>query len=168
LISAEPLEELDNPETYIEKIKLFDFKIMDDIYIVCARPYLQKFLDFLFKNFKVNIWTAASKSYALFVINEFILKKNPKRQLHCILFDTHCKLSKKKYSNAKKLEMVWNKFKDMNESNTYIIDDLEEICNGQQNNCFNISPFLFLEKDSESDTELLNLIKTMKNKFNII
>jgi len=168
LISSEPLDDMDDITIHLEKILKFDFKIMDDIYIVCARPHLQTFLDFIFKHFKVNVWTAASKSYAIFVINEFILKKNPSRQLNYIFFDKHCKASQRKYNTIKKLQMIWSKFStQLNSDNTFIIDDLDEVCDIQPENCFHIAPFDFLNSNSENDKELLKMIKTLKKKFHI-
>ena len=69
LISAEVSEE-HNFKKYEMKSKLFDYKDMDGYYIVYERPGLQKFLDYLFENFNVSIWTAASKDYALFIIEK--------------------------------------------------------------------------------------------------
>ena len=39
---------------------------MQDYYDIFERPHLQKFLDYLFKHFKVGVWTASSKEYAIF------------------------------------------------------------------------------------------------------
>ncbi len=61
-----------------------------------------------FKNFNVHIWTAASKGYASFIIEEFILKKDPSRKINLVLFDHHCRVSKRVYKKekaSKKLEM---------------------------------------------------------------
>ena len=43
----------------------------DGHYKVFERPGLQEFLDYLFANFNVSVWTAASKSYALFIIDKY-------------------------------------------------------------------------------------------------
>lgn len=91
----------------LEKILQFEFNIMKEsidedltdtssiLYIVFQRPHLQEFLDFLFSNFKVSVWSAASKDYVLFIINNIILKNKPTRQLEWIFFDEHCSISKK-------------------------------------------------------------------------
>ena len=71
VISAEASEELDFKK-YQEKSKLFRSDNMDGYYMVYSRPYLQEFLDYIFKNFNVSIWTAASKDYALFIIEKII------------------------------------------------------------------------------------------------
>ena len=52
LICAEPIESL--PKGDFSEFKVYN---MDDYYKVFERPYLQEFLDFLFANFNVSIWT---------------------------------------------------------------------------------------------------------------
>ena len=171
LISAEPVEE-HNFDKYKEKSKKFRYDNMDGYYIVYSRPHLQAFLDYIFENFTVTIWTAASKDYALFIIEKIILNNKPERKLDFIFFSYHCELSKniKKYS--KELSMLWDetKFPTYSKNNTVIIDDYKEdvhLC--QPNNCIIAPPFEFTEKDSENDTFLLDLIpelEKMKNRIN--
>lgn len=163
LICAEPFEDIKDVERFKERAVHFDFKNMENYYLICARPFLQPFLDFLFKNFKVHIWTAASKGYASFVVNEFILKKDPNRRIHTILFSHHCRVSKRVYKKAsKKLEMLWTVWNqpEFDADNTYIIDDLEEVKESQAKNCIDIKPFFFMDNDSEFDQELMR-IKTI-------
>jgi TFIIF-interacting CTD phosphatase-like protein len=138
----------------------FECKNMDNYFLICARPYLQPFLDFLFKNFKVNIWTAASKDYAMFIIDEFILKKDPTRKIHLILYDYHCKISQKIFKTPKKLEVLWSKWKlyEYDYSNTIIIDDLERVCESQPSNCINIKPFNFLTSENDSSLKKIQRI----------
>ena len=64
LISAEPSEEYNFAKNR-EKSKKFVFHDMDGYYVVFERPGLQSFLTYLFDNFNVSIWTAASKRYSL-------------------------------------------------------------------------------------------------------
>ena len=72
IICSETLKDLKEYENYKDKMKKYKYKNMDDCYIVFERPNLQSFLDFLFKNYNVSIWTAASKDYALFIIEDTI------------------------------------------------------------------------------------------------
>jgi TFIIF-interacting CTD phosphatase-like protein len=162
LICAEPFEDIKDPGKFKERASRFDFKNMEDYYLICARPYLQPFLDYLFKHFKVHVWTAASKGYASFIIEEFILKKDPSRKINLILFDHHCRVSKrvfKKEKASKKLEMLWTIWKqqEFDKDNTFIIDDLEEVKESQKKNCISVKPFFFMENDSEYDQELMRL-----------
>lgn len=158
LISAEPIDTYDKKNN--SKAKKFSFQKMEDYYIVFERPYLQKFLDYLFKNFNVSIWTAASKDYALFIIEKIILQNKPERKLDWIFFSYHCDLSKKIKKNSKTLQMLWDVYniQGYSEDNTVILDDYVEVYNTQKNNCIMAVPFEFLDDGSENDDFLLRLI----------
>jgi len=67
VISAETMEELGPKQK--KRAELFRADDMDGYYTVCSRPHLQQFLDYAFENFNVTVWTAASKDYALFIID---------------------------------------------------------------------------------------------------
>ena len=59
----------------LSSLKLHDMKEGNkSYYLVFERPGLQEFLDYLFKNFRVIVWTAATKSYAAFIIEKIILQ----------------------------------------------------------------------------------------------
>ena len=105
MISAEADEEYDFKK-YKEKSKLFEFNDMDGYYLVFARPGLQEFLDYIFKNFNVSIWTAASKDYALFIIEKMILVGKKERKLDWIFFSYHCDVSKKHKKGSKDLSIL--------------------------------------------------------------
>lgn len=160
LISSELKEEIDRfPEDH-PKVSKFTHSNMDDYYIVFERPHLQLFLDYLFSNFRVSVWTAASKGYALFIIKNHILKNHPERQLDNIFFEYHCKVSNQMCNNSKSLSMLWDdiKLKGYNENNTYIVDDNDSIWNHQPSNCIIAKDFEFFDENSEKDQYLLHLI----------
>jgi hypothetical protein len=171
LISAEADEEYDF-EKYKDKAKKFDFQDMDGYYLVFERPHLQKFLDFLFKNFNVSVWTAASKDYALFIIENIILAGKKNRTLDYIFFSYHCNKSKKLKKGTKDLSMFWDiyKLKNYNKNNTFILDDYDEVFNTQPDNCIPIKAFEFTKEGSENDEVLKELMKHLKtinkNKIN--
>lgn len=158
LISAEAEEEYDFVKNR-EKAKKFDFHDMDGYYIVFERPGLQKFLDFIFENFNVSIWTAASKDYAIFIINKIILQNKPERHLDWIFFSYHCNISKKLLNGTKDLNILWTMYNIANYSpeNTLIIDDYDEVYNTQNNNCIIAVPFEFTDDDSDKDQYLQQL-----------
>lgn len=164
LISAEASEELDF-EKYKDKHDKFRSDDMDGYYMVYSRPYLQEFLDYVFKNFNVTIWTAASKDYALFIIDKIILNNNPNRKLDYIFFSYHCDLSKKKKKYSKELCMLWDvhKLPGYTEKNTIIIDDYKsDVHKCQPNNCIIAPPFEFTKEGSENDTFLKDLIPQLE------
>jgi hypothetical protein len=67
LVSAEDWNTQDFKK-YKKKAKKFQFHDMDGYYIVFERPNLQSFLDYLFANFNVSVWTAASKASRLGIL----------------------------------------------------------------------------------------------------
>lgn len=164
LISAEADEEYDFNK-YKEKAKMFDFEDMDGYYIVFERPGLQTFLDYLFQNFNVSIWTAASKDYALFIIEKQILAGKPERKLDYIFFSYHCDVSQIHTGNSKRLDILWNLYNidGYTEDNTVILDDyVEDVFRSQPDNCIVAIPFEFTERGSETDKFLTKLIPKLK------
>jgi RNA polymerase II subunit A small phosphatase-like protein len=149
------------------RMEKFYWRNMENIYKVFARPGLQEFLDFLFANFNVSVWTAASKSYALFIIDEFILKNHPERKLEYILFSYHCKKSKKFRKSQKSLDILKKEFGlyDFDMSNTIIIDDHPEVYSTQPGNCLHVKPFEFTDRRSYDDDELLSVVKPTLSKI---
>ena len=139
------------------KFRKFVWMNMAGEYKVFERPHLQEFLDFLFENFNVSVWTAASKSYAQFVIDNFILVK-PCRKLKHVFFSYHCKLSIDATDAQKDLSMLWNEFglgDEYDENDTFIIDDSEEVYDTQPDRCILVRPFEFRSAMSYTDDELI-------------
>jgi len=165
IISGEPIEEYDF-EKNKKKAAKFRFETMENYYIIFERPYLQQFLTFVFKNFDVSVWTAASKDYALFIIEKIIIAGNKDRKLDYIFFSYHCGLSKKyKKDSSKELSILWNKYKlpGYNENNVVIFDDyFEDVHKNQKENCIIAKPFEFKDKDSNKDKFLKILEKYLK------
>ena len=160
LISSEELKGFVQDQ---KKLNKFRYEKMDTTYITFERPHLQEFLDFLFKNYNVSIWTAASKNYALFIINKFIRKRG--RKIDFIFFSYHCDLSTSEGRGLKGLDMLWDTFKltGYNQNNTIIIDDNNDVKKIQACNCYHIKPFYYKRKGSENDTSLLELMNGLKN-----
>ena len=161
LISSQVLEEF-NPDDY-DEIQHMTFHNMEDYYVVFERPHVQEFLDYLFENFNVSVWTAATKDYALFVVSNVILVK-PERKLDLLLFSYHCRWSEKNNNGHKGLKTIWDDIKipGYDETNTYIIDDLPEVNEIQPGNSIRIEPFDISKKDSEHDDELLKVADKLK------
>lgn len=158
LICSEELPSF-NFMKYKQKMNLFEYEFMENLYVVFERPDLQDFLDFLFDNFQVSVWTAATKSYALFIINKIIFKR-PGRKLDYILFNYHVKLSKKLGKGTKDLSLLWSNSKfelEFDKDKTLILDDNEEVFNTQKCNTLVAKPFDFEEEGSENDTFLKDL-----------
>lgn len=170
IISSQVTEDYDF-EKYKTKAKKFEFKDMDGYYLVFERPYLQEFLDYLFQNYNVSVWTAASKDYALYIIKNIILANKPDRHLDYIFFSYHCDMSLKKKNGTKDLSMLWDiyKMKGYNKNNTVILDDYYEVYKTQPNNCIAAKPFQFTDSKSENDKflhELVPKLQKMKKHIN--
>jgi TFIIF-interacting CTD phosphatase-like protein len=169
LISGEPLEEIKEINTKKIKKRCERYEKsktmhnMDNIYLIFERPHLQQFLDFLFANFNVSVWTAATKSYALFIIKNVIMTK-PERQLQYIFFKEHCELSYADNKHSKNLNVLWKNFKipNMNSNNTFILDDNDEVYETQKNNCIRAPSFEVQKDNSDKDVFLLHLEKQLK------
>ena len=164
LISAEASDEIDFSK-YKHKEDKFRVDDMDGYYMVYSRPHLQEFLDYLFKNFNVTIWTAASKDYALFIVDKIILNNQPERKLDFIFFSYHCDLSKKNKKYSKELCMLWDihKIPGYSYKDTVILDDYKaDVHKCQPNNCIIAHPFEFTKEGSENDTFLIDLIPELE------
>lgn len=138
------------------RMKQFRWENMEGVYKVFERPGLQQFLDFLFENFNVSVWTAASKSYALFIIDKFILAGRPERKLDYVLFSYHCKKSRRLRDTQKSLSILKDEFGLLNfdMDRTYIIDDHPEVYEAQPDNCISVKAFDFRDRKSWEDREL--------------
>ena len=165
LIDAHATDEYDF-EKNEEKATRFVFHDMDNYYIIFERPKLQSFLDYIFANFNVSVWTAASRDYALFIVDNIILSK-PGRKLDWVFFNYHCNLANKYYGGTKNMRLLWEKFKlgePYTEKTTWILDDYDEVYKTNKINCIPIKPFEFHAKDSSKD-DILDSIKIKLEKL---
>lgn len=166
LISAEKPSDITN----LDPVKKNNFTShnMDDLYVVFERPGLQKFLAYIFENCNVNIWTAASKDYAMFIINNIILGNHKNRKLNYVLFSYHCDISqdKSKSGCTKDLNTLWDLYniKGFNKNNTVIVDDyVEDVFDKQKNNCIIAPEFKINSANSANDTFLTDLIPYLRD-----
>jgi len=138
-----------------------------DLYEAYERPGLQKFLTFLFANFNVSVWTAASKDYACEIVDKILIGEHGNsRKLDFIFFSYHCKLAKKEKKNMKCLSIVWDIFETegYDETNTIIIDDNDLVYKDQEKNCIHIKPFDIFEDINKDDDIELKKIEDMLSK----
>ncbi len=169
LISAEATEEYDF-EKNKDKARLYKYHNMDNYYIVFERPGLQEFLDYLFDNFNVSVWTAATKDYALFIIKHIILRKN-NRSLVNVFFSYHCNISEKRMKGTKDI-MTLSELFQLGEyplNTTYILDDYDEVYKTQPDNCLIAEPFNFTDRKSHQDEFLMRAreaLEKIKNSNN--
>jgi TFIIF-interacting CTD phosphatase-like protein len=165
IISSELINEFDIRDE--NKKKLFNYSTMDNYYYIFERPGLQRFLNYLFKHFKVSVWTAASKDYGLFIIDNIILSK-ASRKIEWFFYSYHCDISQKVKKSIKDLTVLTDVFKiDDFDSNTIIFDDNEEVYEAQTERCLIAKPFNFSDKGSENDNYLEKVVRHLKMKMNV-
>lgn len=157
IIAAIALDKL-NTVKHPEKFKYKDF---EDTYRIYERPYLQPFLTKLFKNYRVAVWTAAGISYANFIIKNFILTED-NRKLEFVMWSDHCEISEERYDHPKKLKMI-----DFYSKKSIILDDNEDVLEGQTRRAVDSLDFDVTRNDAKDDDFLLvKAFDTIKKKFN--
>jgi TFIIF-interacting CTD phosphatase-like protein len=163
LIASVNIDEVKKDQNNQLYLQTYEFAVMPGYYIIFARPHLQEFLDFLFKHFNVSVWTAASREYAMFIVEKFILTK-PDRKLDFFFYSYHTNLAIKESKKLKDITMIWRKFdvKNYNSKNTYIIDDNDDVYTAQPKNTIQIRPFNHDESRSFRDREFTRIIKILQ------
>lgn len=168
LISSELVSEFDIRNE--DKMNLFRYSTMDNYYYIFERTGLQEFLSYIFKHFKVSVWTAASKDYALFIIENIILGKHKNRRLEWIFYSYHCDISQKLKKSIKDLTVLSDVFKISefeDPSESFILDDNEEVYEAQPDRCLIAKPFNFTDKGSENDDFLNQVMEQLKTKKSV-
>ena len=160
IISSEYIEKFKKRES----MKKFKHVVMPNQFIIFQRPHLQEFLDFIFKNFNVSVWTAASRDYGLFIIENFILTK-PERHLDFFFYSYHCNYTMKTEKKLKPLSLLWDTFRltNYNKDNTMIIDDNPDVYKIQPRNTYMIKEFFYNHPECENDTELLKIKHALRD-----
>lgn len=145
----------------------YDFKIEFDegkiTYFVRKRPHLNEFLDFAFNNFKVAVWTAGGKDYAIEALMKCGINLNALQ-----FFWTREKCTIKKnletgqyygLKNLNKVKKIGWKLNDV-----LIIDDVKETASENYGNLIHIKPFYYGEDDEL--LKLINYLEKIKNEPN--
>jgi TFIIF-interacting CTD phosphatase-like protein len=166
LISAVDIPPLRKDPTkeaeFQRRAKHFRVHQMGEEYYIVERPGVQVFLDFVFKHFNVSVWTAASKDYAIFVLEHVVLK--PGRKLDYFLFSENCDASYERTGCLKQLNQLFH-LPRYNPKNTMILDDNRNVLENQSNWVWPIKAFKFFRKDSEKDDHLSRFQKKLTNQI---
>jgi hypothetical protein len=144
------------------KFVIYQVNQFEKAYIF-ERPYLDEFLNWLFDNCNVSVFTHADKDYAMFVVDNIIKKGHPHRKIDFIFYRYHVELGLNIYKGYKDLRLLWNDFKmfDFYPINTVIIDDNLLVKRTNRFNCLNIKPF-DASIESVKDKHLLNVKKEIE------
>jgi hypothetical protein len=162
LISAQSLEKFERDGKNKKKAEKFDKQYrMEDYYHVFGRPHLEVFLDYIFTNFRVAVWTAASQLYAISIIQNFILTK-PDRKLDFILFDYHNEHSIKNARGTKDLKFLETFYGITEYDDMIILDDFEDVLSVNKGHAIKAPFFEFKKRNSHNDSWLLRVIPRLK------
>jgi len=132
---------------------------------VFERPYLQHFLDYLFDNYNVGIFTAGHEYYGDFVCENIIMneQRTPAFLLHREHFD-ECQEIFHTYKDLKYVEQLYPEFKA---SETIIIDDYDCVRDTNGLHCIHIKEFNLLDHSmatSLSDDVLIDVLSQIKDR----
>ena len=171
-----------NKQLLIEKKREFQDHLIiyddndspNELYVIFIRNGLDEFLEYVFNNYNISIWTAATKDYMIYIIRNVILK-NPKYNLDYLLFKYHSNISKKKYNLSKHLQILMNEFnlKNYTLENTLILDDKEEVSPKNNGSPYNETPYKSLwikpcnifDESFKTDNELTTIITELNTHF---
>lgn len=134
---------------------------MDNDYVIFERPGLQEFLDYLFENFNVSVWSAASPKYVEYIVENVIMRDG--RELEYVLTSDNCEDCQDYYGedHFKNLKYLWDihDLHGFGPLNTLIIDDLGLVRKANPNNSIQIKSFSVNHKQCWDDNELLDRIR---------
>jgi hypothetical protein len=143
--------------------------------VFIERPHLDTFLDYLFANCTVSVWTWSDREYAEGIVTRFLLRGHSDRKIEHIFAEEDAEASSKEHGNSKDLNYLWYKKRlpCFAECNTILIDDLpgNSVNTSNIKNSITVKPFaLFGEvkartdpyEDVSDDTTLLEVIEILK------
>ena len=100
-------------EDYANKHNLKYFHMQNGDYYVFGRPGVDEFMKYLFDNFNLIVWTAASGTYGFEIIDN-LLAKDRLNDVKVFMWSVHCDVSEKKYNGIiKNLKYVYNLLKKL-------------------------------------------------------
>ena len=161
MIKGFPKKKFTKKKSYLNDMKSHK---MDEDFIVFERPGLQKFLSWLFKNFNVIVWSAASPDYVEFIVKNIIEKKN--RKVEYVLNSENCEDSQKIFGDKhiKNLKLLWDIHDlPLGPHTTLIIDDLKMVTGIQPHNSIQIKSFNTKNIKCQDDCELEQIKKRLIN-----
>lgn len=159
MIKGFPKKKFPKKKSYLNQMKTHK---MNEDFIVFERPGLQNFLSWLFKNFNVIVWSAASPDYVEFIVKNIIEKKN--RKVEYVLNSENCQDSQKIFGDKhiKNLKLLWDVHDlPLGPHTTLIIDDLKMVTGIQPHNSIQIKSFNTNKIICIDDSELEHIKKRL-------
>ena len=136
----------------------FRYVDIEGLFRVYERPGLQPFLDAIFKEYDVAVWTAAGYDYAVFVVDHFITMNQPERQLKFMLWDQHCEYSEKNGSQAKDLSLLTPLY-----PNYILLDDNQDVLD--QPHALDSRDFDVSKEHAKDDRFFYEILPRLKSHF---
>lgn len=135
--------------------------IENDKVKITARPYLDKFLEYVFTHCEtVSIWTAATPEW-FWMIYDLVLKHRiPEgKSFHFVRCRPDCtsKTVNGSMIYEKPLSILWEKYSYMNSKNTFIVDDNPDTYRSNPMNGIPIRAFSHEDVDNDLMNVLCNL-----------
>lgn len=139
-----------NPE--LAKSSDFNFQIKGNWYYVLKRPGVDLFLDFAIRHFRVGIWTAAQKDYAIQVCKN-IFTYPQVCQVSFIYSRNFCHIDKTISTITKPLQKIYKVHPEFHHENTLMIDNTAHVMMFNKENAIHVPDFT----TDQSDTILYHL-----------
>jgi len=118
------------------------FQLNGNWYYLLKRPGLDLFLDFAIKNFRVGIWTAADKNYAIEVCKKILTYEQVTR-VEFIYSRNYCFLDRSTGVPmfTKPLKKIYANHPEFNEENTLMIDNTAHVMKFNSHNAVHVPDF---------------------------
>lgn len=133
---------------------------MPSLYVY-KRPHLDSFLNWLFSNFSVSLWTAGSEPYANWIATYVVGTRRGKSLKH-VLSARDCQASYNLYGTPKSLKYLNGVDPSISQKNSLLVDDTNANCVNQKNNCILVAPFY---ATNDADNELSALPNKITSQF---
>jgi len=171
---AYEIERTHGPDYMSHLIKNFQKLTLDDENVIFLRPHLDTFLDHLFENYNVSVWSAGTPDYVHFIARHIILTK-PSRKLEFVFTRDECVRSIDMGSSGEKnLRLVWDAFRHQSRlnyecnklfhpENTYLIDNTPSVAVDHVNNFIEIPTFDVRHPHAHHDTEFFNIMEQLSS-----
>ena len=119
-----------------------------------VRPDVDHFIDYCFERFdKVIVWSAASYPYVHHICDVVFQNRKP----HAILTQDDCQ-NVGGYITNKPLDVLYNRFDEINETNTYIVDDNDSVTKLNDRNAIQVPGYTVNVRETDREEETIRKI----------
>ena len=137
-------------------------------FMVFLRPHIASFLQYLFDNFNVGIFTAGVESYANDIVHHVILpnlRPDQRDRIQFVLHRKHYEECMAVTGKAKDLSYVENLYPTFDYFYTMILDDCDYVKDANGARCLQIQPFCVYNSAALGDGEVSSrLLRKWYNK----